>query len=315
MWPILTPLFIVFGIMLTGFVVQKSRILPIDTDNVLNQYVYYIAFPAIMLIVLAETPIEQIANWGFIAGYGVAMTIIYLLTTLLSLWRDKSKLDIAAIRSLNTTFGNTSFIGIPLMMMLYPGDQLALAAAAIASLLSVTVFAIVLAQLALYQGQTQSALKTVTLALLQNPIIIGSLIGVGISASHIELYSPIGGIIRQFGMTSSPCALFAIGMVLCKANQQQGRNANHKSSTATELAMLNLFKLLLQPLVVYLLFKAFGVSNELLKMGVILAALPTAASVYLLSHRYQVNATVSAQNISLGIVLSFAVLPLLDQLL
>ena len=312
MLPILTPLFIVFGIMLTGFAVQKSRILPIETDNVLNQYVYYIAFPAIMLIVLAETPIEQIANWGFITGYGIAMAVIYLLTSLLSLWRDKNKRDLAAIRSLNTTFGNTSFIGIPLMMMLYPGDQLALAAAAIASLLSVTVFAIVLAQLALYQGQTTNPFKTVALALLQNPIIIGSLIGVAISGAHISLYPQISGIIRQFGMTSSPCALFAIGMVLCKANQQQGRNANPKSSTAAELAMLNLFKLLLQPLMVYLLFKAFGVEGQMLKMGVILAALPTAASVYLLSHRYQVNATVSAQNISLGILLSFAILPLLD---
>lgn len=314
MLPILSPLFIVFGIMLSGFVVQKARILPQETDNVLNQYVYYIAFPAIMLIVLAETPIEQITDWGFIAGYSLAMTIIYLLTMGISLWRDKKR-DLAAIRALNTTFGNTSFIGIPLMMMLYPNNQLALAAAAIASLLSVTVFAIVLAQLALYQGQTDSALKTVALALLQNPIIIGSLIGVAISAAQISLYSPISGIIRQFGMTSSPCALFAIGMVLCKANQQQGRNAPRKLSTGAELTLLNLLKLVLQPLFAYLLCKAFGVEGPLLKMAVLLAALPTAASVYLLAHRFQTNATVSAQNISLGIVLSFAVLPLLDHLL
>ncbi len=314
MLPILSPLLTVFGIMLAGFIVQKWRILPAGSDNVLNQYVYFIAFPAIMLIVLAETPIEQIRNWGFIAGYSIAMTLVYLFTTWVSLWRDK-KPALAAIRALNTTFGNTSFIGIPLMMMLYPNNQLALAAAAIASLLSVTVFAMVLAQLALYQGQTDNAFKTVTLALMQNPIIIGSAIGVVISALQITLWPPVSGVIRQFGLTSSPCALFAIGMVLCQANQQQGRNAQSKMSTSAELATLNLLKLVIQPLVAYWLLILFGIDGDLLKIGVILAALPTAASVYLLAQRFNVNAIVSAQTISLGIVLSFAVLPLLDHIL
>lgn len=53
---ILTPLFAVFGIMLLGTLVQKLRFLPVETDQVLNQYVYYIAFPAILLIALAQQP-------------------------------------------------------------------------------------------------------------------------------------------------------------------------------------------------------------------------------------------------------------------
>ncbi|WP_428618695.1 AEC family transporter [Shewanella sp.] len=310
MLPTLSPLIVVFGIMITGFIVQKARLLPEGSDNVLNQYVYYIAFPAIMMIVLAETPIEAITNWGFIGGYSLAMAVIYLITGLLSLWMQPKDKPLAAIRALNTTFGNTSFIGIPLMMMLFPGDQLALAAAALASLLSVTVFAIVLAQLALFQGQTDSALKTVFFALVQNPIILGSLAGVALSAAHIELYRPIADIIRQFGMTSSPCALFAIGMVLCKANQGS-RNAAGNQSRIVELTMLNLSKLLLQPLLAYLLLSTLGISGPLLQMGVLLAALPTAASVYLLAHRFNVGATSSAQTISLGIVISFVTIPLL----
>ncbi|WP_428636770.1 AEC family transporter [Shewanella sp.] len=310
MLPTLSPLIVVFGIMITGFIVQKARLLPEGSDNVLNQYVYYIAFPAIMMIVLAETPIEAITNWGFIGGYSLAMAVIYLITGLFSLWMQPKDKPLAAIRALNTTFGNTSFIGIPLMMMLFPGNQLALAAAALASLLSVTVFAIVLAQLALFQGQTDSALKTVFFALIQNPIILGSLAGVALSAAHIELYRPIADIIRQFGMTSSPCALFAIGMVLCKANQGS-RNAAGNQSRIVELTMLNLSKLLLQPLLAYLLLSTLGISGALLQMGVLLAALPTAASVYLLAHRFNVGATSSAQTISLGIVISFVTIPLL----
>ena len=84
---ILTPLIAVCAIMLLGSLVQKLRLLPADTDVVLNQFVYYVAFPAILLIVLAETPIEDIAQWGFIAGFSLAMVITYALVIVLSLWK------------------------------------------------------------------------------------------------------------------------------------------------------------------------------------------------------------------------------------
>ncbi|HCE52879.1 MAG TPA: transporter, partial [Shewanella baltica] len=146
---ILTPLFAVFGIMLLGTLVQKLKLLPVDTDQVLNQYVYYIAFPAIMLIALAQQPIGEILQWGFIAGYSTAMVITYLVCLGLSLLANPKQHAVAAIRALNATFGNTAFIGIPLLIILFPQQQSALVAAAIASLLSVLMFAVALVSMEL----------------------------------------------------------------------------------------------------------------------------------------------------------------------
>ncbi len=330
MSPILTPLFAVLGIMLLGSLIQKSRILSPDTDQVLNQYVYYIAFPAIMLIVLAETPIKGILQWGFIAGYSLAMLLTYMLVMLVSYLTNKGRTDIASLRALNTTFGNCAFIGMPLITILFPNNPNALTAAAIATLLSVIVFALVLVTIELYQKEKQVyPVIIIFQSLIQNPIVIGSAIGMAISALNVQVNESVSIMLRQIGMTSSPCALFAIGMVLAKARGRQAlpltsaRSSEGLQLTArqkplhhiVELIWLNVCKLLIQPSLAYILLMAFGVEGNLLIMGVLLASLPTAASVFLLAQRYRVKTAISAQVIMLGTLLSIVTLPTIDYLL
>lgn len=313
---ILTPLFAVFGIMLLGTLVQKLRFLPVETDQVLNQYVYYIAFPAVLLIALAQQPIEEILQWGFIAGYSAAMLMIYLICVGISLLFNPKQHAIAAVRALNATFGNTAFIGIPLLVIIFPEQQSALVAAAIASLLSVLMFAVALVSLELTTNthRQHHAVVIMCLAVVKNPIVIGCFIGIGISALGITLPSGVAMMIQQIGNTSSPCALFAVGMVLAKAMRYQKDSKVFSLTNLIELSLINLFKLILQPALVFFMLKSVGVSGDYLVMGVILSALPTAASVYLLAQRYNTQASTSAQGILFGTIVTFFSLPILEQL-
>lgn len=313
----LTPLFAVFGIMVLGTIVQKLQLLPAQTDQVLNQYVYYIAFPAIMLIALAQQPIAEILQWGFIAGYSAALITTYLICLGISLLHAPKQHALAAIRALNATFGNTAFIGIPLLMIMFPGQKSALIAAAIASLLSVIMFGVALVsmELATNPKRQHHASIIMLMAIIKNPIVIGSLIGVAISALNITLPSGLAMMIQQIGNTSSPCALFAIGMVLAKAMRYQDGNRMFSMENLIELSLLNLFKLGVQPMLMFIFLSAFGVNGEYLIMAVTLSALPTAASVYLLAQRYNTHASVSAQGILLGTLITFISLPILESII
>ncbi|MEZ9196603.1 AEC family transporter [Shewanella sp. 10N.286.54.B9] len=312
---VLTPLLAVFGIMLIGTLVQKTKLLPFETDQVLNQYVYYIAFPAIMLITLAQTPISDILHWGYIAGFSVAMLMSYAITLVISLLVSPTKKAVATMRALNATFGNTAFIGMPLMAILFPGNQMALAAAAIASLLSVIIFATALVSLEVINNNQISAVKVVTLALIKNPIVVGSFIGISLSALAITLPDSLALIIHQLGMTSSPCALFAIGMVLAKSGQHQTSKQLINYQQLSDISAVNMIKLFIQPFITYLLMTSLQVEPQLISMGVMLAALPTAASVYLLAQRYQTQVITSAQGILFGTLVTFISLPLLEAFL
>lgn len=312
---VLTPLLAVFGIMLIGTLVQKTKLLPFETDQVLNQYVYYIAFPAIMLITLAQTPISDILHWGYIAGFSAAMLMSYAITLVMSLLVNPTKKAIATMRALNATFGNTAFIGMPLMAILFPGNQMALAAAAIASLLSVIIFATALVSLEVINNNQTSAVKVVTLALIKNPIVVGSFIGISLSALAITLPDSLALMIKQLGMTSSPCALFAIGMVLAKSGQHQTSKQLINYQQLSDISAVNMIKLFIQPFITYLLMTSLQVEPQLISMGVMLAALPTAASVYLLAQRYQTQVITSAQGILFGTLVTFISLPLLEAFL
>ena len=312
---VLTPLLAVFGIMLIGTLVQKTKLLPFETDQVLNQYVYYIAFPAIMLITLAQTPISDILHWGYIAGFSAAMLMSYAITLVMSLLVNPTKKAVATMRALNATFGNTAFIGMPLMAILFPGNQMALAAAAIASLLSVIIFATALVSLEVINNNQTSAVKVVTLALIKNPIVVGSFIGISLSALAITLPDSLALMIKQLGMTSSPCALFAIGMVLAKSGQHQTSKQLINYQQLSDISAVNMIKLFIQPFITYLLMTSLQVEPQLISMGVMLAALPTAASVYLLAQRYQTQVITSAQGILFGTLVTFISLPLLEAFL
>ncbi|PMG78823.1 transporter [Shewanella sp. 10N.286.51.B7] len=314
---ILTPLIAVFGIMLLGFIIQKLKVLPHDTDFTLNEYVYYVAFPAILFIALAETDIDEILQWGFIASFGITMLVTYFVTAVISLSADKKQPALAAIRGLNTSFGNTAFIGIPLMMMLYPGNNHAITLAAIASLLSIVMFAFVMVsmELAINKQQKRHPIIIMLNALSSNPIVIGCALGVAASAVKLPIPDSLSVMMRLIGNTSSPCALFAIGMVLAKAMHGGEEPSETRHHIAIEMTVLNMLKLVFQPIIAYALLRYFNVDTELLIMGVILAALPTAASVYLLAQRYQTYGLASAKCILISTIATFITLPIIEKLL
>lgn len=103
-------------------------------------------------------------------------------------------------------------------------------------------------------------------------------------------------------------------MVLAKAMRYQKDSKVFSLTNFIELSLINLFKLILQPALVYFMLKGVGVTGDYLVMGVILSALPTAASVYLLAQRYNTQASSSAQGILFGTIVTFFSLPILEQL-
>lgn len=302
---LILPLLAVLAIMTLGALLGKR--LPRALEGGLNQYVYFIAFPAILFISLAQTPFDEIMNPGFVGGYLAAMALTYLLVYRVSTRLENARRP-ATIRALAATFGNTAFIGIPVLMALYPNNNTAMMAAAVASLLSVLMFALAVVQLRL-ENESLPPLERVSVVLMvlvRNPIVLGCGLGVVASYGQLILADWLAATIRVIGQSSSPCALFAIGIALA-------RSLREPVPALKQLPFwpINLAKLGLQPLLALAFLASLGVETELLTMGVLLAAMPTAASVYLLAYRDQTLVKQTARGIVTGTVLTLLSLPLL----
>lgn len=192
--------------------------------------------------------------------------------------------------------------------MLFPDNPQALMAAALASLLSVLMFAVTVVQLRL-ASQPLTGIARLSLALRvvsRNPVVIGCALGVLASAMQFSLPPILEPLVTWIGKSSSPCALFAIGIALARSM----REPEH-SRVGVPFWHVNLAKLALQPLLVWLLFSWFGVDTQLTVMGVLLSAMPTAASVYLLAYQDKTLEKQIARGIVAGTLLTLFSLPLL----
>jgi len=54
-----------FGVIFIGFAAARFR--PLSTDGLawMNFFIIYIALPALFFNLISQTPIDQLANWGY----------------------------------------------------------------------------------------------------------------------------------------------------------------------------------------------------------------------------------------------------------
>jgi predicted permease len=201
-------------------------------------------------------------------------------------WND------AAFGALVGAFPNTGFMGVPLLVALLGSAAAGPAIVTIViDMVITTSLCIALSRLdgAGQQGVSQAA-KNALLGVVKNPMPWAILLGTVFSAFQIDLPGPVDKTVALLGDAASPVALFTIGAVLARS-QKIAHHAQHGPLTWQDYVPVALIKLLLHPvlvLVVGLAAISMGVPIDAfaLKVMVLVAALPSASNVAMLSERF-----------------------------
>src|SRR5207253_487483 len=112
-----------------------------------------------------------------------------------------------------------------------------------------------------------------------NPMVLSTLVGLAWAIIGLRLPTPVIAYMNILAGALTPCALFAIGLAL----SLEGVRKSLAASTA-----LAVVKLVVMPLLVYVLCAAFGLNPLYTNAAVICAAVPTAKTVYILAGQYKV---------------------------
>ena len=111
-----------------------------------------------------------------------------------------------------------------------------------------------------------------------DPLVMSAVVGVLWSAFRLPLPKPLTNLCEILGASSSPCALFAMGLSL--VGQIGGGDTK-------ETGWLVFLKLVVQPAITaWLAFAVFGLDPFWAMSAVILAALPTGALTFVVAQRY-----------------------------
>ena len=280
-----------FALVLAGYVAAKRGWLPLDAIPGLNGFVLYFALPAMLFRFGANTPIAQLLDAGVFFTYLLCAVLMVAFSVSVSL-NSRIRWNDASLGALVAAFPNTGFMGVPLLVALLGSAAAGPAIVTIViDMVITTSLCIALSRLdgAGQQGVGQAA-KNALLGVVKNPMPWAILLGTLFSAFQIELPGPVDKTVALLGDAASPVALFTIGAVLARS-QTIAHNAQHGPLTWQDYVPVALIKLLLHPLLVLVVGLAaisMGVPIDAfaLKVMVLVAALPSASNVAMLSERF-----------------------------
>ncbi len=282
-----------FALVLGGYLATRAHWLPLAAIPGLNTFVLYFALPAMLFRFGAQTPIAQLLDGASFGLYLVCQLIMvgFVLGITLSPrigWND------AALGALVTTFPNTGFMGVPLLVALLGR---AAAGPAIVTIVVDLVFTsslcIALSRLGGREGGAWAAAKSALRGVASNPMPWAIGLGALASAMQLALVAPVQQTIGLLADAASPMALFSIGAVLARSQMHTASGA-HAAIPLRDYVPLAAIKLLLHPVLVLVIgVSAIRLGLPLDKFAltvmVLVAALPSASNVSLLAEKFGAN--------------------------
>lgn len=299
-----------FALVLCGYLAVQRRLLPLEAIPGLNSFVLFFALPCMLFRFGSGTPLAQLLDAGLFFTYLLCALLMVGFTVMFSLnqrigWND------AAFGALVAAFPNTGFMGVPLLVaLLGPAAAGPAIVTIMVDLLLTSSLCIALSRLDRAQQQGARAAGTQALkGVVANPMPWAILLGALFSALQLRLPDALAQTVGLLADAASPVALFTIGAVLARSRLLSASGAPRALRYADYLPLVA-FKLLLHPLLVFLvgaLAIRLGVplAYSALAVIVLVAALPSASNVTVLSERFGADTARVANIVLISTALAF----------
>ena len=289
-----------FGLIFLGFFVARVTRQPIGALGWMNTFIVYVALPALFFQLVAKTPIEQLTEWTFILGAVLSTYTIFAIMFAGSMLFAGRNIAESTIKGLAAAYGNIGYMGPGLALLVF-GPEAAVPVALVFCFENIIHFAVAPMMMALSGGEKSAPMQLawgVIRKIVLHPFIIATAAGVAAAYFHLRPPLPVERLLEYLSAAAAPCALFAMGVTLAL---RPLKNIPH------ELAPIAFLKLILHPLVCYVVLSWVGNFSEIwLFSAVLLAALPTATNVFVLAQQYHVWVERASASILLTTCISVA---------
>jgi predicted permease len=271
-----------FGLIFIGFLAARITRQPLEALGWMNTFIIYIALPALFFQLLAKTPFEQLTEWRFIAGSVLSTFTIFAVMFAGSLLFSRGEIAQSTIKGLAAAYGNIGYMGPGLALLAF-GEAAAVPVALIFCFENIMHFTILPTMMALSGDDKSPPLQlaaSVVKKIVLHPFIIATAFGV--AAAFFELRAPVAveRLLAYLSSAAAPCALFAMGVTLALRPLKR---------VPHEMAPIAILKLVVHPLLCYVVLSAIGDFSQIwLFSAVLLAALPTATNVFVMAQQYGV---------------------------
>jgi predicted permease len=280
---------------IAGMLLRRFRRMPDNAPATLNSFIIHVSLPALTLLY-----IHQLKFSGDVLLTGLMAWLVFGLSVgffwLIGRWLKLSRATTGALMLVGG-LGNTSFFGLPMVEAFYGQEGLttAIIADQLGSFFALSVLGITVA--GIYSSGRPTATQIIKRIALFPPFISLCIALLLIPIEYADWFSVL---LKRLGDTLAPLALLSVGMQL-----RLGHLAEHKRNLALGLS----FKLILAPMMIYLLYvQMIGAHGLSMQVTLFEAAMPPMITAAIVASEHDLDPPLANLMVAVGLILSFITL-------
>lgn len=285
----------VFILILLGASARVSQLLDTAGMRGLNDLTFYLAIPALLFGAVVEAPAFQVFDLALL--YFAGCLAVFAAAVLLARRFLGVRLAQAAVIGLNSCYGNTVMLGIPIVSTAFGPEGLAVVLPVVA-LHSILLLPLATALIEA-DGRTgigfAGIFRQVVPGMVRNPIIVAILLAMAWRGLGAPVPVPLHRLLALLGGAGPMLALFTLGAGLPDFAAQ---------GSAREAGLATILKLVVLPVLVWGLAHLAGLGPMPAAVAVLTAGMPTGANAFFLARRTGTLAAASAGTVVVSTALS-----------
>lgn len=280
---------------IAGMLLRCAGRMPESAPAALNSFIIHVSLPALTLLYIHDLKLS--GDVGFLAAmawlqFGLAAGFFWALGK----WLDLPRSTVGALM-LTGGLGNTSFFGLPMIEAFYGKDAIVtgIIADQLGSFLVLSILGITVA--GLYSSGRPSA-GDIARRIVFFPPFIALVIALAlIPVAYPEWFTVL---LKRLGDTLAPLALLSVGFQL---------RLGHLAGNGRNLAIGLLFKLLLAPLAIFLLYvPLLGAHGQHIQVTLFEAAMPPMITSAIVASEHDLDPPLATLMVAVGLLISFLTL-------
>jgi malate permease and related proteins len=291
-------LILVVVFVMLGMLFNRLEAFPRDSAQTLNMFVLYVSLPALILVRVPKIVFSHEILIPFLISWGMLLFSVALVFLAARLWRWER--SIVGVLLIAVPLGNTGFVGIPVIQAFFgeAGIPYLIIYDQLGTVMIFSTYGSLI--LATYGRSSSLNLPAVVRGILLFPPTIA--FAVGLAARTWTYPAKLEQVLQNVSLTLVPLVMTAIGFQL---------RLRLPSRVISPLGFGLAVKLLAAPLTVLAACHLAGLSGRGVNVSIIEAGMPPMVMAGALAVVAGMDAELAVAMVGVGIVLSFATLPLL----
>ncbi len=293
-----------FGMIALGYFCGKRVKLPAEGLAWMQFFLIYVSLPMLFYRLIADKPLSDLTNWPYVIATTLATYVVFALSFTVGLYFTRGNLPQSVMQGVAGAYSNIGYMGPPLVLA-------ALGPAASAPVVLIFVFdnlllfSLIPFLMALAGVEKKSMLETardVAWKVVTHPFNVATVLGVIAAVTKLQLPSALDKMTIWLSGAAAPCALFLLGVTVAIRPMQK---------MPPEVPALMFIKLIVHPLLILLLLSIMGdFPPAWVFAGMVMAALPPALNIFVISTQYGVGVERASASILVGTIASMVTLTL-----